>query len=157
MSLNDGAYDGLWGHDPRLRQSMFHMLCHLWLNLIHFCPVQGFAMSFLALFWLFFVLFWGYAMLFFVATHHPFTQHPSPITLHHHPSPNWGSYHLGNTFSQCNIFTTSASHVYLIKKIVDLRNFIVSKGQLFNIQVNTKLHGICLLYVRHKCFCRFAA
>ena len=39
MSLNEGAYDGLWGHDPRLRQSMFHMLCHLWLNLIHFCPV----------------------------------------------------------------------------------------------------------------------
>ena len=39
MSLNEGGYDGLWGHDPSLRQSMFHMLCHLWLNLIHFCPV----------------------------------------------------------------------------------------------------------------------
>ena len=39
MSLNEGGYDGLWGHDPSLRQSMFHMLCHLWLNLIHFSTV----------------------------------------------------------------------------------------------------------------------
>ena len=58
-------YDGLWGHDPILRQGMFH-ICYviLWPGFGFFCAVLGYAMSFFAWFWLFLRCFGGMICLF---------------------------------------------------------------------------------------------